>query len=398
MGINRNIGAKDALKVFGNPESFRKLIDNHGQLCKIKQALACPKCLGRNHGSPDYNCTICQGNGYIYTYQRRFLVADEMSPCNRSATEFYPYYYPVMEVVSFQRCTDERQGGISEIEVESVDTENGIVRIAPGQLRDYEKNRITYFFDGWTKVERDILKVDADHGLMWPTKTIFDAQYQSSNPLRAEADISEIIRIYNIDTDEEITDYTMVGNTIKTKETIVSGKMAADYYYSDLTPIITADLVTKEDNEQWTHNMVSGDIRMATYPWFTIAKGDIVTISADAQYYNEILVHQSDMDLLFQIECFEIDSIIVDEDGKKYYRETDYILDGVRYIRWLTDNQPKKGKTISLRVGYKPSFIIFDSAVERNNLENKRYPLVVHAKSWTKTNKDDIIKLMNLTI
>ena len=52
MGFNRNIGAQESLIVRGNPESFRRLIENHGQLCKIKQALACPKCLGANGGSP----------------------------------------------------------------------------------------------------------------------------------------------------------------------------------------------------------------------------------------------------------------------------------------------------------------------------------------------------------
>ena len=394
MGTNRNIGAQEALQVKGNPESFRKLIQNHGQMCKVKQAIACPKCLGANHGAADFNCTICRGQGYIYTYQRRFMVSDELSPCNRSATEFYPYYYPILEVTGIQRMSDERQGGISEIEIDHFD--ESTIYVKPGQIRNFEANRTTYFFDGWTRVIGDVLKVNAAHGLMWPTQTIYDAKYQSSNPLRAEADIAQVDRIYNSVTGESITDYILVGNTIQTKQPIVDGQMKADYYYADLTTIITADLITKEENEQFTHSLVSGDIRMAIFPWLNLARGDIVVIAADAQYYTEMLVHQSDMDVLFQLECFEINDLILDEDGNKYYRDIDYILDGLHFIRWLTDNQPKKGKIISTRVGYKPAFIVFDDAPERNNLENKKYATIVHAKAWTKTNKNDIQKIMNL--
>jgi hypothetical protein len=323
------------------------------------------------------------------------MIADELSPCNRSATEFYPYYFPILEVVTFQRCQDEKQGGISDIEVKSFDGENGVIYIDPGQIRDYERNRITYFFDGWTKVEGDILTVDVDQGLMWPTKTMFDAQYQSSNPLRAEADIAQMLRIYNIDTDEEITNYSMVGNTIKTNETIVSGKIAADYYYSDLTPIITADLATKDDVEQWTNNLTSGQIRMAMFPWYNIAKGDIIVIAADAQFRTELLNHRGSWDQLWELEVFELNEYLIDDTGKTYSFGTDYVLDGLRYIRWLTDNQPKIGASMSIRYGYKPAFICFEDNPEPNNLENRRYPKIIYAKSWTKTDKNDIVKLMS---
>ena len=176
MGTNRNIGAQESLIVRGNPESFRRLIENHGQLCKIKQALACPKCLGVNGGSPDFNCPLCRGTGFIYTYQRRFLIADENSPCNRAATELYPYYYPIMEVTGVQRMQDEKQGGISELEIDHFDEET--IYLKAGQIKEYERNRTTYFFDGWTKVVGDVLTVDVKRGYMRPTKTFFNAGYQ----------------------------------------------------------------------------------------------------------------------------------------------------------------------------------------------------------------------------
>ena len=56
MATNTNIGQQSALTVYGNPESFKKLIYNHGQLCKVKQALVCP-CAAENSGTPNIYTT-----------------------------------------------------------------------------------------------------------------------------------------------------------------------------------------------------------------------------------------------------------------------------------------------------------------------------------------------------
>jgi hypothetical protein len=394
MGKNTNIGMQNAFVVFGNPDSFRDLIRNHGQLCKIKQALFCP-CVPENGGSPDMHCSLCHGTGYVYTYQRRFLIADENSLGNKAVTELYPFYQPILEVTKVERIVSTIQGGIIEMPV--IGFNDTTIFVTNDQdVKNYEQKRVTYFFDGWTKVEGDVLTVDAVNGLMWPTKTFFDAEYQSSNPLRAEADITEIIRIYNFVTGVEITNYTMVGNTIQTSEAIVSGQMKADYYYADLTQIITADLRTKDDLEVWTNDLESGIIRMALYPWYNIGKGDIVVIAADTQSKTETLPHKGELDMLWQIEVFELNDVILDSDGKKYYREEDFTLLGHRYIKWLTSNQPKIGRTMSVKYGYKPAFICFEDNPEPNNLENRRYPKIIYAKSWTKTTQDDITKLMSV--
>lgn len=392
MGQNLNVGQDNSLVVYGNPESFKKLIKNHGQLCKIKQAILCP-CVTANNGSADMYCTICKGTGFIYSYQRRFMVADEQSQVNCNVTEVNPYYVPVLEVSKVERVTSTVQGGIQTMPVQSFNettifVENNI------NAKYYDKMRVTYFFDGWTKVEGDILTVNEDHGLMFPTQTFFNAGYQSSNPLQAEADITQINRIYNIVTGAEITEYTRLGNAIKTKEPIVSGQMAADYYYADLTQIITADLKMKDDNEVWSYDMTSGNLRLALFPWWNVAKGDIVVIAADAQFKTELFVHRGDLDQLFQMEVVELNDVCIDSDGNTYYRDEDYILVGNRYVSWISDNKPKDEKTVSLRYGFKPAFICFEDQPERNNLENKKYPTIIYVKAWTKTSKDDITKLL----
>jgi hypothetical protein len=389
MGTFTNTGQEQSVTVFGNPESFKKLIDNHGQLCKIKQAMACP-CAAANYGSPDMYCDSCEGKGYVYTYQRNFLVIDENSPaCQNTLTT---WWNPIISVEKVENVTSSIQGGITEIPVSSfTDT---VITVGE-TLTEYEKKRVTYTFDGWTHVEEENLYVGADDGTMVATGTNFDAGYQSSNPLNAYADIAEIVKIWNNKTDVELTSYTFHGNTISTDETIDPNHMSIEYYYSDLTQVITTDIATKDNSESWTHDLASGETRMAFYPFWDVAKGDIIVIVATVLWKNEIFTRAKDTDQLWEIEVFQLNNVIIDEDGVKYYLDTDYVLYD-RYVKWLsTGSKPAVGKKCSVRYGYKPAFIIFEDNVQPNNLENKAYPKICLVKSWSKINKDDIAKLIS---
>lgn len=401
MGQSRNTGQDNALVVYGNPESFKKLIKSHGQLCKVKQAMPCP-CVANNAGSSDIHCTLCRGQGYVYNYQRRFLVTEENSPRDDTGFMLYPFYIPVIEVSKVERVISTVQGGIEEITVTGFEGSIIYTDNSTADLKKYEKIRTNYYFDGWTQITGDTLIVDSTNGLMWPTETIFDAEYQSSNPLNAEADIVQVDRIWNTETDVEIaaSDYELVGNTIKTKKPIVSGQMKAAYYYADLTQVITNDIRTQDNNEVWTHDLESGMVQMAFYPWWNIAKGDIIVLTAGAAFRNETLSYTggSDVTQLVEIEVFELNDVIFDSSGNKFYRDTDYVLLGRRYIHWITDNRPTRNGVITVRYGYKPAFIVFEDNPNFNTLENKQYPKIVYAKSWTKTSKDDIRKLMDVDI
>jgi hypothetical protein len=386
MGQNTNIGQDSAVTVFGNPESFKKLIKNHGQLCKIKQALVCP-CIATNSGSADYNCTLCNGDGYVYSYQRHFLVTDENSrSCGKVIT---PFWNPILSVSKAQNVTSCVQGGITNLTVESFDSTTITVKEA---IKDYEKKRVTYSFDGWTYVQSEKLRVDTVNKLMYADGTIFDAGYQSSNPLNAYSDIAQIVRIWNSVTGIVMNpeNYSFEGNVISTTEAI-DNNMYIEYYSSDMTQVINTDVVNRDLNEVWTHDPKSGECRMAFYPYWELSKGDIVTLSSTILYKNEQLQHRKDLDRLFEIEIFSLNNEIFDESGNIYKIDIDYILQG-RHIKWI-GSKPDIGKAISVRYGYKPSYIIFEDNPMPNNLENKQYPIIVMGKSWSKISKDDVARL-----
>jgi len=387
MGQNLNIGQETSVTVFGNPESFKKLINSHGLLCKVKQALVCP-CTGSNHGSPDYNCEICNGDGYVYTYQRRFLVSDENSrTCDK---EIYPFWIPILSVEKIQNVTSEIQGGITELEVENFDETTIFLK---EKTNNYEKKRVTYSFDGWTYIEKEKLRVDVANKLMYANGTIFDAGYQSSNPLNAFSDIAKVVRIWNDSTGDEINNFSVEGNVISTNETIDADNMYIEYYFADLTEVIPTDINNRENNEIYTHDLKSGECRMAFYPFWELSKGDLIILSATVLYKNEQLEHRKDLDKLWEVEVFTLNDKIFDESGNIYYLDQDYILQG-RYIKWI-GNKPSIGSIISVRYGYKPAYIVFEDNPQPNNLENKQYPVLVMVKSWSKINKEDVTRLIN---
>jgi hypothetical protein len=390
MGRNTNIGADASLIVYGNPESFRRVIKNHGVLAKIKQALICP-CNANNYGSADYHCDICNGDGIVYTYQRRFMVSDEISQaCGKT---IQPFWNPIIDVVGVQNLAADVQGGITDYTVESFDDTTITVS---EDLPSFQQKRSTYYFDGWTYVAADKLIVDADNGIMTAPSAIYDAGRQSSNPLKAFADIAEIVKIWNIVTGEEVINYSFYGNTIITKETIVPDQMYAEYYISDLTQVIPNDLATKNDSEVYTHELSSGVVRMAFYPFWDLSRGDIITLVGTVLYKNEQFTHLGkELDQLWEMEIFNLNDVILDSESKKYYINTDYILQG-RNIKWISDNKPKKGSKCSVRYGYKPSFIVFEDNPQENNLENKQYPKIVMTKSWTKIDKKEVARLSGI--
>lgn len=386
MGTNLNIGQDNSVTVFGNPESSIKLIKNHGQLCKVKQAILCP-CVAVNHGSPDFNCEICKGDGYTYTYQRRFLVVDENTrSCGK---KLYPYWIPIISVKKVQNVTSEYQGGITDINVESFNDEEITVDI---QLNEHEKKRVTYEFDGWTYVEEEQLECNVNNKLMYANGTIYNAQYQSSNPLNAFSDIAQIVKVWNKTTGIELTNWKFEGKTISTTDTIVDGEMYAEYYYADLTKVINTDLITRNQNENFTHELTSGETKLAFFPYWNISRGDLIVIAATVMYKNEAFTHLGEFDKLWEMEIFELNDIILDDAGNKYILDTDYILQG-RYIKWI-GNEPADNAKCSVRYGYKPSFIVFEDNPQPNNLENKAYPKICLVRSWSKIGKDDVIRLM----
>lgn len=389
MGKNTNTGADASLTVYGNPESFRRVIKNHGQIAKIKQVLVCP-CVSGNSGSADYLCELCNGKGFIYTYQRRFLVADEVvRSCGKS---IFPFWNPVMDVVGVQNLVSDVQGGITNLTIESFDDTTIFVA---EDTPNFQQKKATYYFDGWTYIAEDKLTVDAENGIMYAPSAIYDAKYQSSNPLKAYADIAEVVRVWNSETGEEIVNFEFYGNTITTKEPIESGKMYAEYYLSDLTQVIPADLATQNNNEVWTHELTSGSVRMAFYPFWDLTRGDIVTLAGSVLYKNEQFPYLGqELSELWEMEVFDLNNVIIDSNGKKYYLNTDYILQG-KHIKWI-GNTPKKNAIVSVRYGYKPSFIVFDDNPQNNNLENKIYPKIVFAKAWSKIDREEVARLSGI--
>jgi hypothetical protein len=393
MGQFLNTGQYNTISVTGKPAHFQTLIHRHGPLAKVKQALACT-CLADGHGSPALDCPICNGDGYVYTYQRRFLIIDENSKTTynaefKTSDTIVPFWNPILDVIKVENVTSDIQGGISTLAISSFD--DTTITLVTGTDPHMTK-RVTYYFDGWTYHENEQLVVDTINKQMTATGTIFNNEYQTGNAVKAYSDIAQVDKVWNNSTGKELTTYTVDGNMISTITPIEKDQMYINYYSSDLTNIIISDPNNRENNEVWTHELKNGEVKVALFPWMEISKGDLIILVSTVLYKNEILEHQKLLDKLWEVEIFALNDKIFDNNGKIYYINTDYILQG-RYIKWISNNKPAIGNKFSIRYGYKPAYIVFEDNPQPNNAENQQFPTMVMAKSWSKISKNDIAKL-----
>lgn len=335
-------------------------------------------------------CSLCEGKGKIYDFQRKLLQTGEDSGQNQKGDEIYPLRFPVLEPVKVERLLPDYQGGIKQYGIHSFSDE--VISIEGNDLPlESEKKRVSYYFDRFTKVEAELLSVE--NGVLRTSGTWFNDKHNTGNDFNVHGDIVLIDRLYK--DDSEYTQYSFDRNIIRPGWTGDLSGIRADYYYCPPAKVLTADIESKYSEEKWTHSLLEGTCRIAVEPWYELAKGDIITLLTPTLYKNEVRVHNTDLDTLFELDIFNIDDVVFDEDGNKYEKGTDFSLMNYNQLVW-TDNQPAAGKKISTRYGYHPSYVVFNDNPIPNTLENKRYPKIVHAKYWSKTDINDVKRAGNV--
>jgi hypothetical protein len=397
MAENRHVGkGSPTFRVEGNPDTFINLVANHGVVSRVMRARKCP-C--ETNGSPDMYCTLCRGDGSVYDFQRKLLQTDEDSDVKGDRSFVHPFRVPIMEPVKVERMLAPEQGGIKKYNIVSYDAYS--IKISGNPLPyHWNKMRVSYYFDRFNAVVGDRVNVDPNTRMLTTTKTLFDGQYQFGNALAAHGDITIVTKVYSESTGYE---YTNIDNFRKNQIILAASEpepvvddILVDYYYASLVPVLPAPLITQETkSEKWESLMSSGQVQIGLDPFYELSQGDIITLMAVELFREETITHSSSsIDKLMEFDISRVDDDILDQDGKKYRRGTDFVLQGFRDIVWI-GNQPEAGKNLSVRYSYRPTFIVFESNPEVNFLENKRYPTVVNTRLWGKTLQKDIERIEN---
>jgi len=386
---DRHLGRNSPVfTIEGHPDKFINLINYHGVLARIVRARKCP--CGGSQGGPVMHCKLCQGDGFVYDYQRKMLQLDEDSDVRGQSHIVFPFRVPVIEPLKVERLIASEQGGIAKYNIVSFDTEsitissNGIHRLP----RHYEKMRVSYYFDRFTKVTGERVTVNPSRRLLTTTTTLYNGEHRFGNAQNMHGDVTIVDKIYHEDTGYEFTDYTYKRNQIhlnKSEPEPEVGKILVDYYYAPPVRVLPADLDFREEKETWTSNITSGLTRIGVEPWWELGPGDLITLLPFELFRDQALVHGAHgIDRLVEFDVAYLDDEIFDQDGERYRKNEDFELQDFHNIVWI-GNQPNPGKHISVRYSYRPTYVIFQDQPVPNAMENKKFPLTFNVKLYNRT-------------
>jgi hypothetical protein len=407
--IDKHLGRSSPVFTYiGNPEKFISLINKYGILAKVMQAIKCP-CVN-DDGSPSIYCNICNGDGFIYRFQRKFLQLDEdteyrdwINDFNDPRTEMYiyPFRVPILQPIKVERVSEPELGGIVEYDILEFDSEK--IKIGKKNPTDrfplhYEKMRVSYYFDNYVKIENELVEVDVNNKILTTKSTLYKNEpYSFSNVFQIHGNIAEIIEIKNINNNHLYTNYKFNRNKIyinlnPNEPNLEENKISVSYYYVPPCKVLPADFDIRTELEKFNTSLKTGTIRIALEPWYEVSQGDIIILLTYFYYNNDIITHRNNLDTLSQFNVVKLDDIIIDENGTKYYLNIDYIHYDFNKIKWI-GNQPEQGTKFSIRYSYNPTFIVFQDEPIFNNLTNKNFPVIVYAKLWNQTLQKDLMKV-----
>lgn len=374
--------------VEGKPDSYINLIKQHGMLARLMRSRNCP-CTTVT-GSPRIFCDQCGGDGYVFDFQRKLLQMDEDSDISPNRNEVLPFRIPILEPISVEKLLPNEQGGIKKYTIDSFDSEKIYISGTP-LPKHWHTMRVSYYFDRYTRVENDIVTVDANAKTLTTVGTLYDGEHRFSN-IDIHGDIAIVTEIKDTVTEHIFTDYSFRKNVIQLKgnePTPIQGQVTASYYLVPPAPVLPQDLQTQNDIEKWITTLQSGTVQMGVEPWYELSSGDLITLLSAEFFKDEIIEHSSiALDKLTEFDITRIDDEIFDEDGVKYKKGTDFYLRPFRDLVWI-GNQPNADKKISVRYGYRPTYSIFLNNPVPNRMENKRYPITFMAKYFSMTMKDE---------
>jgi len=401
VSIDRNLGrANPPFSPTADPDTFERLIANHGILARILQSRKCP-CAGKTGGYPNMYCKLCKGDGYIYTFQRRMLQTDENSPVLDNSQVVHPYRVPLLEPLKVERVLSPDQGGIINVPIAGFDDRQIYLDGTNKEILPlhYERRRVSYYFDRFNYVKKDTVKVSPiNPNLLYVTQTLFDDQYRTGNPMQASGDVTVVKRVF------DQTGYEWSVKSFQKQEielepgqkVPVQGQVFAEYYYAPAEKVLATDMDSTDENEKWTTNITSGQTRIALQARWEIGQGDLITFLVPEIFKDEVLGHSgAAFDQLMEFDVSRVTADILAEDGQTYVQGEDFIFRPFHRIQWIGSRQPQADQTIAVRYAYRPTYILFMDNPAPNTLDNKQFPKVFMAKWYTRLLQKDLEKAPN---
>ena len=358
------------IEVFLNKRSYDALLIRHGQYVYWKSSTPCPCVSQRSESSPNPNCRVCYGRGYIFGDDTEFTIRNEKATMIEN-NSINVIYNDVIELVSSNLPSDYsvlQYSGNKIIFNKSIPT--GFTPIVTYRYTNKTSRTLTGAYVGNGMIEFDLFVTSERSGLKSPVEivNVQSIRHTQNNNIRIEVidTYRNFVRIYSSNSFD-------IGDTFD----------ATVEYLNPHTFQING--ITEKMRYANSFILPSAEA-MLTYPeHFDISENDVFTLSfAEMVGFTVIEPHNE----YFELDQYDVVSIIsITSDNVSYTNGTDYMLIGRDTIRFI--NTDMISKTLSIRYNYRISFKALTQLPMIRTGENQLFPKKINLMSYKKVNRQD---------
>jgi len=390
MGRNTSAYANQTFaRIEGRPEEHEAVIRRHGQYARLIQAKKCP-CI--KNGKPSLFCNLCNGKGYILSFQEDYEIIDENSPhgCS-SLNEVKPFWNPISKVIKIQRAVKDFCGGDQILYDVLNFTDDTITLVDNGSLpKMYEPLKVTYRY----RIPEEVLNENSIHDgtfIIHTIETEVEIDAENSNPFNIHGDISSVSRVYNV-----TQNYTYTVLSFKKQSIILDDNGGAapipdvldvlqvDYEYIKPIKVIVGRVNVVNALTKWGEDLKQGDLECTLAGGHFVKRGNILSLLTSFLNESTVITRGAGTkDEIPQFDVVELVGNILDEDGVEYINDTDFMLSEYNDLIWIL-NKPIQGKKFTVVYRYHPSYIVYKREVELMNAEDKRFPQTMLLRMFNK--------------
>lgn len=374
-----------------DPAKQSAVLERHGQWVRVLQTRVCP-CL--SNGKEELFCPVCEGLGFLYSFQRSFRIVEEPHTLHEKVNRIMTDLNPIMNVEKVTRILHKIQGGNAEYRIDKFDEK--YIEISGNNLpQKYEKILVTYEYDRWNNVYNEHPIIEN-----YFTLRVQDCRIDTTltqNPQEIYGDITKVQRVYNRTKDWTYTVDSFFRQTILLNKTVpnmpkieAGDIIEVDYSYCPAILITTQALQATSNVQQKWFNIMIGDVE-ASFPYqIQLKKGDLITFLFAERPADEIYSKNGvDIDVLNAFDVSKIIGDIIDVNGKVYKDQIDFILSDYNKIKWI-GKKPDVGTKFSVVYTSRPTYVVFDKEPEAITSENKQFPKRVQLRLYQKTKKKEM--------
>jgi hypothetical protein len=341
--------------------NYEALIERHGQFIRWRISSKCP-CPDKHTMQPDPQCPHCGGLGFTYSYQNRMTITHEVMTDGTNIIEIPEEYsdYTLDFIYDFNgnKYAAKKYGPFIILETLPPKGIFLTLLIEQNTTKKLSKSDCENVGGGYYRI----------NGLR-SRRLGIEGIYHT-----APADIIKIEKIIDSNgIEHKATELRLDMFLVDQSDTTPVEPLQANgiEYVPPFLFALTSQNLSKEDNEAMVE--AKGDA-LLTFPYnCDVSDGDILTALSGTYTQKEVVkrIKNSD-DTIGAYFVSDIVSCI----GKKreFKKESDFLLIGTNYLRWVCEDAPEPGEAYSLIYRICPTYIVVKNIPQIRTSENQRLP------------------------